>query len=841
MRAPSPLDVSLGETRAVPIDRRRESPEGPAGLGRTVGSLLSQVVLFVAAACGAVGLPWLLCDFCEIGFAWWSLLPAVLTLGLVWASASFLGRGWPGLLVAVAAVVFVAYLWREDLSGQASLAWDAVSSWSLLEGDIDRLLRVAFGALGTLVGVCVFCWNRGWIVSLGALALLLACPLEGVEPDVAAVALLVLYTVGTLASGYVGRRFERRPSVVALGLAIACVGLAVALLAAHLAPEAFRAPGRALSGAIDDAWSAAASRIGTDANTPVGSRGPSAGLEEGMVNRGSLPEADGRPLVSVELSGAPLYPLYLASFHGESYGDGVWREVEEPSMAGGVAQGSALESFGQQSLLYSAEFFAASVYALGVGDGLLPGLEIQLGSPGSAVDVDTLRPYAAIAVRSNVAGRSAFDAVGIGAFETLCELGILNYDTPIGSLLGGPSATGYLYDRGLELAYPGGQTLLAAESVFDSYGSWARSVCLEVPYEELPRLSRLVAQNPCATQGEAIAFVKETLAQNARYTTTPGEFPSDASIAEYLLFDGHEGYCQHFATAAVLMLRMYGIPSRYVTGFAAPPSAFFQTVGGAWESTFGNARAHAWVEVYTANLGWVPVEVTPAEARDAAPFAAVDPANALDAEGPGDEAGQLLEQEEETGEEPSTTQPEGSPDNQGLPETTDKLQEPVPHSPTDPEAQPDDGEVPIAPEDAATSFAAGPIAVGTSILSAATLAGLLLWMHRRRVAEARATLGPDAILADLVSMVHFAGLMEERYGTEEGFALELAHECDGVEAAHVQRLVDRAMDAAFGDPGGARPLPGSEDLATYREVAQAVYRGLDPLRKLLFVWIKAYV
>lgn len=64
------------------------------------------------------------------------------------------------------------------------------------------------------------------------------------------------------------------------------------------------------------------------------------------------------------------------------------------------------------------------------------------------------------------------------------------------------------------------------------------------------------------------------------------------------------GYCIHFATAGTLLLRMQGIPARYVTGYVADLSA-----NG--EGTVLDSDAHAWVEVYIDGYGWYPVEMTP--------------------------------------------------------------------------------------------------------------------------------------------------------------------------------------------------------------------------------------
>jgi hypothetical protein len=64
------------------------------------------------------------------------------------------------------------------------------------------------------------------------------------------------------------------------------------------------------------------------------------------------------------------------------------------------------------------------------------------------------------------------------------------------------------------------------------------------------------------------------------------------------------GYCQHFAGAMAVMLRMLGIPARVAVGFT---SGTFHD--GRWVVT--DHEAHAWVEVWFAGHGWVPFDPTP--------------------------------------------------------------------------------------------------------------------------------------------------------------------------------------------------------------------------------------
>ena len=64
------------------------------------------------------------------------------------------------------------------------------------------------------------------------------------------------------------------------------------------------------------------------------------------------------------------------------------------------------------------------------------------------------------------------------------------------------------------------------------------------------------------------------------------------------------GYCQHFAGAMAVMLRMLGIPARVAVGFTSGTLD-----DGKWVVT--DRDAHAWVEAWFAGLGWIPFDPTP--------------------------------------------------------------------------------------------------------------------------------------------------------------------------------------------------------------------------------------
>ncbi len=114
------------------------------------------------------------------------------------------------------------------------------------------------------------------------------------------------------------------------------------------------------------------------------------------------------------------------------------------------------------------------------------------------------------------------------------------------------------------------------------------------------------------------------------YTLSPGATPRRKDFINYFLTTKRKGYCAHYASSAVLILRYMGIPARYAEGYAvdaveiaedarrteANVSDYYEGASLLPQSSVvsydvPDASAHAWVEIYDENLGWYPVEVTP--------------------------------------------------------------------------------------------------------------------------------------------------------------------------------------------------------------------------------------
>ncbi|MGH9738074.1 MAG: transglutaminase TgpA family protein [Candidatus Acidiferrales bacterium] len=135
-----------------------------------------------------------------------------------------------------------------------------------------------------------------------------------------------------------------------------------------------------------------------------------------------------------------------------------------------------------------------------------------------------------------------------------------------------------------------------------------RGVYLQLPPHIDPRIRKL-AQNVTAhshNEYDRISAISVFLNSHFRYTLNlPGPVPSDP-LANFL-FVTRAGHCEYFASAMTIMLRTLGIPARYVTGFA--PGEYNDVAG---DYIVRASDAHAWVEVYFPDYGWLTFDPTPA-------------------------------------------------------------------------------------------------------------------------------------------------------------------------------------------------------------------------------------
>ncbi|MFW6437103.1 MAG: transglutaminaseTgpA domain-containing protein, partial [Halococcoides sp.] len=110
------------------------------------------------------------------------------------------------------------------------------------------------------------------------------------------------------------------------------------------------------------------------------------------------------------------------------------------------------------------------------------------------------------------------------------------------------------------------------------------------------------------TTAGTVSAIRDWLHDDKSYSTdvsTRGPHPVD-----HFVFEMEKGFCDLFASAMTVMLRTQGVPARHVTGYTSGEQI------GEDRYVVRNRHAHAWVEIYVDDVGWVPIEATPGGQMD---------------------------------------------------------------------------------------------------------------------------------------------------------------------------------------------------------------------------------
>ena len=144
------------------------------------------------------------------------------------------------------------------------------------------------------------------------------------------------------------------------------------------------------------------------------------------------------------------------------------------------------------------------------------------------------------------------------------------------------------------------QETVYRQLVYDNY--------LTIPEDTQKTLTAFLGKAPASiTSYEAKSRIRSCLAEMVEYDESPIQLPEDADPVSSFLQETGRGSAVQYATAAVMMLRYYGIPARYVEGYLIRPD-MMSGKSGETTLTLTADDAHAWAEYYEDGVGWIPFE-----------------------------------------------------------------------------------------------------------------------------------------------------------------------------------------------------------------------------------------
>ncbi|MBQ2898878.1 MAG: transglutaminase domain-containing protein, partial [Oscillospiraceae bacterium] len=279
--------------------------------------------------------------------------------------------------------------------------------------------------------------------------------------------------------------------------------------------------------------------------------------------------------------------LYLKGFIGEVYNGMGWEEIENEDLAeyaedfyilhqngffGQSAVSSALEATGKQ------EYSAMSIKNL------------------SACSKRAYLPYAVSSV--------GFDSLEIGDANT----NSFGKSYEISYISGGLSEW---YKAQVELSEKQNADSAVDEHLANEqlYREFVKANYLGITEEAYAAIDRIFAGSEAVTATEIISEILLYLEKGVTYDE---DFSSNGGtdFAAFFLEKSARGYSVHYATAATLMLRYFGIPARYAEGYFLPAKEAAEYESGETIILTEN-HAHAWAEYYLEGVGWIPFGVTP--------------------------------------------------------------------------------------------------------------------------------------------------------------------------------------------------------------------------------------
>ena len=534
-----------------------------------LAALIPQAVLWA-------GLALTLCETCpSVDAPWWAIAAAGLILSA--AFTALLGsplRKWalPGGLMLT--VILAAVLFAPVAGGLRLMANDVLARLTAVTGRIYLAREAGESAVPALIPVTLL------------LSLLVAASADGgglppllplILPILTGTALgVVAADVGWLltaigAALLCGAGFNRSPGAGVTRLAALAV-CALAALACLLA----------CIGAGPEAWHQAAAarlhsiRYDNETNT----------MPEGRLKNLGPRKSSGAAALTVTMESPQ--KLYLKGHIYEVYTGTAWEEIPNEQLV----DEAPLYYWLHRSGFYPQSQIALSLEAAGLGERQRVTVENL-----SACSENAYLPYA-------FADPELLDPAVIGDGRADRDI------------------TGFsLFSGSLPLWYEAQYTLVSTQAEAEaaahlkleqSYREYVAEKDLQLTQESWNVLYRQLGESGGGrTLYQIQNAIRDYLEEHMHYDESVYTMSGSGDFLHNVLEQSSgAGYSVHYATAAALMLRYYGVPARYVEGYYLTPEEAAALNAGE-PVTLTEKNAHAWAEYYLNGVGFVPFEVTP--------------------------------------------------------------------------------------------------------------------------------------------------------------------------------------------------------------------------------------
>ena len=143
-----------------------------------------------------------------------------------------------------------------------------------------------------------------------------------------------------------------------------------------------------------------------------------------------------------------------------------------------------------------------------------------------------------------------------------------------------------------------------------AYRDYAAAEYLDLPAQTEETLSLVFTEKTPGSIAEIKEAILDAVDAYLFYDENAVVLNGENDFISYVLQQHTGGYSVHYATAAALMFRYFGVPARYVEGYFISADAAKKLQAGE-AFTLTERDAHAWAEYYLDGVGWLPFECTP--------------------------------------------------------------------------------------------------------------------------------------------------------------------------------------------------------------------------------------
>lgn len=407
------------------------------------------------------------------------------------------------------------------------------------------------------------------------------------------------------------------------------------------------------------------------------------------------PEYDGKTVLSVYATEQPQKTLYLKDFHSGTYKDGKWQSEDE---AFGKAAGNAGFDADHIGLLLNQITFenlksvrpedetwneVSNLYRIEYANPLTNQAFVPYDTDLSEAGEDFWVENEGLIYKKR--GMKSLEVTGLTE-----HYGWYGADISSGNAEGGSSELDWYAEYVQEHYRNGAEGVTALKDYAKAVRGQYQEDMGDVSYISISGEGMDVLLSDFSVESDVTQvkiwqenekrmdyaeLVRKELAKNAVYNLYLDEIPENTDTIQYFLETGHEGYCMHFASAGALILQELGVPARYASGYVVD-SRTFTKYQGEYRTEVEDRNAHAWVEIYLENSGWVPFEMTPGYQLEAGAGLPTASDHQKELQKRHQEKNSRQENTQNPGQENSESEQEAESETEAQPEETESGSEP---------------------------------------------------------------------------------------------------------------------------------------------------------------------